>query len=213
MGIADRKARERQEMRTRILEAAKNLFLEDGYANVSIRRIADAIEYSPSTIYLYFKDKDDVLFALHNIAFRELLRREQPNLQIENPLERLKAFLETYLQFALDNREYYDLMFIQYAPVSKIKEKAEWRYGRRSYEFLKETVRQCQEKGYLPRIDLDAATFGLWSFVHGIASLIIRHRIPMLPQERRAETAMQALQMLTSMVISTKAPSNVQQLH
>ncbi|MFZ5434680.1 MAG: TetR/AcrR family transcriptional regulator [Calditrichota bacterium] len=205
MSIADRKAREKQEMRLRILEAAKKLFLEDGYPNVSIRKIADEIEYSPSTIYLYFKDKDDILFALHNVAFKELFRRQQTNASLTDPLDRLKAFLTTYLEFALDNREYYDLMFIQYAPVSKIKEEAEWRYGRRSYEFLKETVRQCQQAGYLIKTNLDSATFGLWSFVHGIASLIIRHRIPMLPEERRSEVAMQALSMLTVMVVSTKA--------
>jgi AcrR family transcriptional regulator len=204
MGISDRKAREKQEMRARILEAAKTLFLEDGYASVSIRRIADAIEYSPSTIYLYFKDKDDILFALHNIAFKQLFRRQKGNAEIEDPRLRLEAFLSTYLEFALDNREYYDLMFIQYAPVSRIMELAEWRYGRRSYESLKETVRQCQERGYLVNLNLDAAAFGLWSFVHGIASLYIRHRIPMLPEDKHPDLANQALEMLTMMIESTQ---------
>jgi AcrR family transcriptional regulator len=206
MGISDRKAREKQEMRVRILEAAKTLFLAEGYASVSIRRIADAIEYSPSTIYLYFKDKDDILFALHNIAFKQLFKRQQENAKIEDPRIRLEAFLSTYLQFALDNREYYDLMFIQYAPVSRIMEMAEWRYGRRSYESLKETVRQCQERGYLVNLNLDAAAFGLWSFVHGIASLYIRHRIPMLPEDKHPDLANQALEMLTMMIESTQVP-------
>jgi AcrR family transcriptional regulator len=209
MGISDRKAREKQEMRVRILEAAKTLFLEDGYASVSIRRIADAIEYSPSTIYLYFKDKDDILFALHNIAFKQLFRRQQGNAKIEDPRLRLEAFLSTYLEFALDNREYYDLMFIQYAPVSRIMELAEWRYGRRSYESLKETVRQCQERGYLVNLNLDAAAFGLWSFVHGIASLYIRHRIPMLPEDKHPDLANQALNMLTMMIESTQIPASM----
>src|SRR3989339_706143 len=209
MGISDRKAREKQEMRAKILEAAKNLFLAEGYASVSIRGIADAIEYSPATIYLYFKDKDDILYALHNIAFKQLFRRQQDNARIEDPRLRLEAFLSTYLGFALDNREYYDLMFIQYAPVSRIMELAEWRYGRRSYEFLKETVRQCQEKGYLVNLNLDAAAFGLWSFVHGIAFLYIRHRLPMLPEDKHPDLANQALEMLTKMIESTQVPVKV----
>ncbi|MBU0507588.1 TetR/AcrR family transcriptional regulator [bacterium] len=191
-------------MRSRILEAAKTLFVAEGYPSVSIRRIAEAIEYSPSTIYGYFKDKDDILFALHNVAFQDLFRRQLPNAQITSPVDRLLAFLSTYLEFALDNREYYDLMFIQYAPVSRIKEKAEWRYGRRSFDMLRDTVRACQDSGYLRGTDPDAAALGLWSFVHGVASLIIRHRIPMLPPERREDLARQAMEMLTGMVGATR---------
>jgi AcrR family transcriptional regulator len=204
MGIADRKVREKQEMKGRILEAAKNLFLDEGYTSVSIRRIAESIEYSPSTIYLYFKDKDDILFALHNLAFQELYHRQRQNLQITDPLERLQAFLQTYLQFALDNQEYYDLMFIQYAPASKIKEKAEWRYGRRAFEALRDTIKHCQEAGYLKLSDPDATAFGLWSFVHGLASLIIRHRLPMFPANQREILAKQAMEMLNEMVESSR---------
>ncbi|MBU0690934.1 TetR/AcrR family transcriptional regulator [bacterium] len=200
MGIADRKEREKLEMRAKILDAAKHLFLEEGYSSVSLRRIADSIEYSPSTIYLYFKDKDDILFALHNLAFQELYHRQRQNLQIADPIDRLQAYLSTYLEFALDNREYYDLMFIQYAPASKIKEKAEWRYGRRAYEALRDTIRQCQEAGYLKSVDPDATAFGLWSFVHGLASLIIRHRLPMFSANQREKLAKQAMEMLNEML-------------
>jgi AcrR family transcriptional regulator len=203
MSIAERKEREKQEMRTRILEAAKRLFLDEGYASVSLRRIAESIEYSPSTIYLYFKDKDDILFALHNLAFQEMYARQRSNLQISDPLDRLQAYLATYLQFALDNREYYDLMFIQYAPASRIKEKAEWRYGRRAFEALRDTVIQCQDAGYLTHSDSNATAFGLWSFVHGLASLIIRHRLPMFPADYRETLAKQAMEMLNEMVESS----------
>ena len=71
MGISDRKEREKEEMRRRILESAKKLFLELGYEKTSVRAIAEDIEYSPATIYLYFKDKNELLFALHQEAFIE----------------------------------------------------------------------------------------------------------------------------------------------
>lgn len=64
MGISERKEREREEMKTMITTAAMKMFLEDGYAKTSIRNIADAIEYSPGTIYLYYKDKDELLFEV-----------------------------------------------------------------------------------------------------------------------------------------------------
>ena len=62
MGVADRKEREKTEMQKRILDAARVLFLEKGFEKTSIRNIADLIEYSPGTIYLYFKDKNEILF-------------------------------------------------------------------------------------------------------------------------------------------------------
>lgn len=72
MGVADRKEREKEEMKTKILEAAKKLFLDHGFEKTSIRNIAEEIEYSPGTIYLYFKDKNELLFALHQEAFQGL---------------------------------------------------------------------------------------------------------------------------------------------
>ena len=77
MGIFERKERDKQGMRKLILDSAMSLFLEEGFGNVSIRRIAESIEYSPATIYLYFRDKDEILFALHNEGFEELFRRQK----------------------------------------------------------------------------------------------------------------------------------------
>lgn len=123
MGIAERKEREKMEMRERILEAATEMFLEDGYEKTSIRNIAEKIEYSPATIYLYFKDKDELFFAIHEIGFGKLLSLMQQCMSIENPLQRLRALGTTYIDFALENPEYYDLMFIMRAPMKAIAEK------------------------------------------------------------------------------------------
>jgi AcrR family transcriptional regulator len=71
MGIVERRQREKQQMRRQILDTAMDLFIENGYEEVSIRRIADHIEYSPATIYLYFQDKDDILFVLHEEGFEK----------------------------------------------------------------------------------------------------------------------------------------------
>ena len=73
MGILERKEREREDMRRLILNAARELFLEQGYEKTSIRNIADVIEYSPATIYLYYKDKNELFFALHEEAFLKLM--------------------------------------------------------------------------------------------------------------------------------------------
>ena len=71
MGITDRKEREKQELKDLILKEAKAVFLEEGYEKTSIRKIADRIEYSPTTIYLYFKDKSELLLELHKQSFHQ----------------------------------------------------------------------------------------------------------------------------------------------
>ena len=94
MGVKERRARQKKFLRQEILDAASELFVRDGYENVSMRRIADKIEYSPTTIYIYFKDKAELLEQVCKETFGRLVRRlskimEQPG----DPVERLKRGL------------------------------------------------------------------------------------------------------------------------
>ncbi len=205
MSIIDRKLREKQEMRANILEAAKDLFAEDGFQNVSIRKIAEKIEYSPATIYLYFKDKDAILFDLHNEGFRKLFVRQRESVKLKDPVKRLKALLEGYLEFALAEPEYYDLMFMLFTPLPKILETAEWRYGRRAFRMLTTTVKECQSRGLFKGTSVDSAALGLWGSVHGIAALLIRKRVSMLPEETLPDSAREALQMLSNHLLPAAA--------
>src|ERR1700689_3029099 len=72
MGIKERHERDREAVERAILDAARDLFVAEGYANVSIRKIAERIEYSPAAIYVYFRSKDDIFFALAEEGFRLL---------------------------------------------------------------------------------------------------------------------------------------------
>src|SRR5256885_8517715 len=72
MGIKERHERDREAVRRGILDAARELFVSEGYANVSIRKIAERIEYSPAAIYGYFPSKDDIFFELAEEGFRLL---------------------------------------------------------------------------------------------------------------------------------------------
>lgn len=183
MGISERREKEKKEMRGLILETAMKLFLEEGVDNVSLRRIADKIEYSPATIYLYFKDKDEILFALHEEGFEKLYALQQTTLDIKDPLKRLWKQGELYIKFGLENPEYYNLMFIMRSPAKKICVEQKWDTGLRSYSFLQENVAECMQAGLLPKTDVAVATFSFWSHVHGIVSLIIRERCIMIPEQ------------------------------
>ena len=64
MGVKERREREKESLRQDILDVAREMFATEGYESVSMRKIADKIEYSPTTIYLYFKDKNELFYAL-----------------------------------------------------------------------------------------------------------------------------------------------------
>lgn len=186
MGLSERKEREKLEMREMILSAAKRLFIREGFDSVTIRRIADEIEYSPATVYLYYKDKDSILCALQETGFRELSRRMEVLSSIAHPVDRLKASGKIYCDFALENREMYDLMFIMRAPMNALPSPEEWTVGRHSYELLQSTVQDCVDGGHLSATDAKIATFALWALMHGVVSIFIRERAPMIPADQHS---------------------------
>jgi len=175
MTIATRKQREKEEMRTLILNAARNIFLEKGYDHTSLRNIADVIEYSPGTIYLYFKDKDEIFHALHEEGFRRLLEKMQPLQHVADPFERLKAMGRVYLEFAHENKDFYDLMFIMSAPI-KHEEQDDWEMGQRTLNSLKQVLIDCQAQGRFTGRDIEYLSFSIWAMVHGMAALYCRDR-------------------------------------
>ncbi len=146
MGIVERKEREKEEMRKLILEAAQKLFLETGFEKVSIRNIADAIEYSPATIYLYFKDKDEIFYVIHENAFDLLDKELRQHDVIADPFERLGALGRTYMQFGIENPDYYELMFIMRAPMEQIKNEEKWKAGECAFGYLLTTLAECLEQ-------------------------------------------------------------------
>jgi AcrR family transcriptional regulator len=181
MSSDERKEREKQEMQRLIIKTAMKLFADEGIENVSIRKIADKIEYSPGSIYSYFKDKGEIIHAIHTEGFEKLYALQKTLDPVKDPREKLSKMGELYMKFAMENKDYYDLMFIAKGVGEKIIEKKEWDAGQRSYDYLRDTVKACIEEGYIIDSDIDSATFAMWGFVHGMASLIIRGRCAMMP--------------------------------
>ncbi|WP_315820586.1 TetR/AcrR family transcriptional regulator [Paraflavitalea speifideaquila] len=182
MGISERKEKQKTEIRKMILDASMQLFVEQGFANVSIRKIADLIEYSPTTVYLYFKDKDDILFSLHELGFQKMAEYNEGLWDIKNPLLRLHKMGENYIKFGLANPEFYDLMFIQRSPMQTIEKMVdcEWKSGDVALGRLKDTVREGMDMGLIIKGDVDVVSMAVWSTVHGLVSLSIRNRFDKL---------------------------------
>jgi AcrR family transcriptional regulator len=193
MTISTRKERQKEELKSKILQAAKELFMQKGFEDTSIRNIAEKIEYSPTTIYLYFKDKDDIFCELHKEGFILLNQYFRPLAHVSDPFERLKAINKAYISFALENGEFYDLMFIIRSPMNSIaKGESDWEEGQRSFSFLVDTIKECMAKGYFKDMEPDIVAFTVWSMVHGIVSLEIRNRCAVIESLNQKDLAKKA---------------------
>ncbi|MFM0359633.1 TetR/AcrR family transcriptional regulator [Paraburkholderia sediminicola] len=113
MGIVERKSRQKQALRERILDAARRIVMREGFAALSMRKIADAIEYSPATLYLHFASRDEIAQALCAEGYAQLLATFVPLAQIADPAERLKALGRAYVAFGVAHPETYRLIFME----------------------------------------------------------------------------------------------------
>lgn len=185
MGTRDRKEREKEQLKESILKAAREIFIEKGYEQTSIRNIADRIEYSPGTIYLYFKDKDSIFHALHQEGF-VLLRQQMQVLQaVEDPFERLKAMGKIYLSFAEEHPDFYDLMFIIRAPMNALEEKDCWQEGLSAFGMLVQVVEECIGAGRFKGQDAEELSYVIWASLHGMVAITIRDRCHVISEEKR----------------------------
>jgi len=112
MGSKERRERVKTETRQLILEAARQLFAKHGFEMVTMRMIADKIEYSPTAIYVHFADKDSLLRELCAGDFRSMSAAVVRAHKVEDPKERLRKLGRAYLDFALDHPNSYMLLFM-----------------------------------------------------------------------------------------------------
>lgn len=178
MGVKERREREKSETRDKILDAARELFVTEGYEGVSMRKVAEKIEYSPTAIYVYFADKTELFRELCNQDFARLAEVFQSAAMSTNPVERLKQIGAIYAEFGTRYPNHYKFMFMTQHP--GIEPNAEEREimgnpEEDAYAFLKWAVQQAMDAGCFREELRDAELISqtLWASVHGVISLEI----------------------------------------
>jgi AcrR family transcriptional regulator len=182
MGIAERRERERVALRTRIVEAARDIVSGEGLDALSMRAIAERIEYSPATLYLYFRDKDEILREVVAEGFRRLGEESRAQLGLlgedSDPAERHRSLGRAYARFALENTAYFRVMF-ELPSVARVTGSAECggaavpSEGSDAWCILVETLRRAIDEGRVRRADPAHAAFISWGLLHGLTSLYL----------------------------------------
>jgi AcrR family transcriptional regulator len=179
MGIKERHEREREAVTRAILDAARELFVAEGYRNVSMRKIAERIEYSAASIYSYFPAKDDIFFALAEEGFR-LLGQPPDDLAraSADPIERIRGGFWHYYEFSRAYPQYFELIFVDRS-VPRISQ--DWdRFGfvRDMMRHFVEGIRESVEAGVFPAGTDPAVAFHvIWAAVHGAAVIALSGRM------------------------------------
>ena len=174
MGVKERRAREKEQLRRQILSAARELFVNEGYESVSMRKIASKIEYSPTTIYLYFKDKADLLDSVCKETLLDLLTTlELLKADKSDPVETLRKSGRAYVEFGLKYPQDYKLTFVVRPQFQKGLGLQEGSVGERVFNYLRATVSECIRQKAFREVDVEITGQALWSAVHGVTLLLI----------------------------------------
>ena len=178
MGVRERHDREREAVARSILDAARELFVTDGYQQVSIRKIAERIEYSPAAIYSYFPSKDDIFFALAEEGFRLLFTTAGPAPEGIDPIDDLRRMFWHYYEFSKRHPEYFALMFLD-RNVPRISRNWE-RFGfvgEMKHDMLVR-IQDAMDRGAIPRGTAPVVVFRvLLTAIHGAAALRLCDRL------------------------------------
>ncbi|SDZ95935.1 DNA-binding transcriptional regulator, AcrR family [Arachidicoccus rhizosphaerae] len=170
MGISERKARQKENVRSQILEMAWQIVKDEGWQALSIRKIADGIEYSVPVIYDHFANKEAILFELSLHGFDLLQQELDKNMNIEPAEARLRAHVESYWHFAFRNKEYYQLMYGLGMPCCGAgKMNAQVNIFRD--RILEDIEKVMQQRGS-DMSQLCFKSYALWSIIHGLISIM-----------------------------------------
>ena len=181
MGIAERRDREREALRTRIVEAARDIVSENGLDALSMRAIAERVEYSPATLYLYFRDKEDLLREVVVEGFRRLAeasRTQLEGVEASDPAAQHRALGRAYARFALENTAYFRVMF-ELPTVARVWSPGECQpcsaKGESTDAFCMviETVRRAIDAGLIDLADAKRGALISWGLIHGLTSLYL----------------------------------------
>jgi AcrR family transcriptional regulator len=172
---ASKKRREAQkaDLRQGILEAGAKLFEAKGYEGFSLRQVAEEIGYTPTTIYLYFKDKDDLLLHVAYDGFRQFGESLETAYRSEEmPLERLAAVGWAYFDFAMSHPIHYRLMFMQRGEFLQKKPEG-YEAIIDSFGVLRKVIQEGMEAKVMIPGNVDAFAALIWASVHGVVSLAL----------------------------------------
>ena len=178
-----RRSEQKEALRQQILAAAAELFLEHGYDGFSMRQLAEQIGYSAATLYLYFRNKDDLLFTVVDDSFARFERSMAEAMAAERtPWAQLVRLGEAYVLFGLQNPAHYQMMFLWRVDFLLQARPGEQHARLDVFDVFRHAVQAAMDAGQLKAGDVQSISDTLWAHLHGMVTLAIA--VPRFDAER-----------------------------
>ena len=167
------------DLRRRILDITRHLLVQEGYQNLSMRKIARAINYSATSIYLYFDSKDALLHTLIDEGMTHLYQdlKAAAAQHPDDPVARLDALCQCFIAFGLGNPEYYEIMFLLHPEHMERYPPKKYRRARRNLDVIAATLAAGAEAGIFETEDPRVSASAVWASLHGAVSLLLAERV------------------------------------
>jgi AcrR family transcriptional regulator len=189
-----KRTRDPERTREAILDAARDVFATEGYERATVRKVAERAGVTHGTIYLYFRDKDDLLYQLSEEHYRELLARLRTLPRTVDVVTRIRDAYLAVVDYGLELPEHHHLMLSMRPPHMAVV--AERRFGPMAeevYGFLCDTIRRAMARGRIVPGSVDHVALALVAAAHGFVEL---YRSGMVDVEEARETARRAVEAL-----------------
>ncbi len=171
--------------RGRILEAACDIICEQGFEQLSMRKLATRVGMTATNLYNYFAGKDEIYLAIQTRGFEELYNRFATAIADHaGPVDRLAACIDAYLDFGRTRKDYYDIMFswntpkfADYAgtrlePQARLEKDAGLNVARLTEQLVRDAA---------PGMTADEVNYTamqLWTHLHGVTNLLNSRVLP-----------------------------------
>lgn len=189
MGISERRQLEKEAIKKKIIDAAHEILIKDGFENLSIRKIASKIEYSPSIIYHYFKDKAEIVSCVVDEGYGKILQKiGKAEIDRKDPINAIESVLRAYIELVMENQEQFKAILLN--DLGDIQDKVNMldegisKY-RKSVQSLCEVLELGMDSGKIRRMDIELTAQIIWTSTHGLVSrLLLEKKVPLYQKER-----------------------------
>tara|TARA_R100001143_G_C3358699_1_gene134167 strand:- start:2766 stop:3353 length:588 start_codon:yes stop_codon:yes gene_type:complete len=165
-------------LRNEILQVTKELLIKEGFSKISMRRIASRANVTATSIYLHFKNKDDLLLTLIEESIKTLKQALQDSVNSEYGLtDQLRILAETYINYALNHPQEYEIIYMVRPEEMPKYPKDKFRDVRSAYELIADIIRESDHHEYIEVEDSLISAYTFWAQLHGVVSVILNRRL------------------------------------
>lgn len=171
-------SKEELTLREKILDTSRHYLFTEGYTSLSMRKIAKEVGASATSIYLYFENKDHLIHTLIEESVEELsiAIEESANTKIST-IDKFEAIIRGYVQFALENPEKYQVIYMVRSDSMARYPKEKFRKARRGYALLGSIIQQGIDEQLMELDEPHIAAYSIWAQLHGVISVVLNQRL------------------------------------